>query len=134
MCIGKIAGGVRPAMERMIQLEPTPYAAREARRFVSQHFHELGFSTLADDGELIVSELVTNSLEHASKAPLSLGIRLAGSLLILEDWDCSPDPPIPQEPDYMAESGRGLHVVKELSITWGCETFLCGKVVWVLLG
>jgi hypothetical protein len=47
--------------------------------------------------------------------------------------DPSPRPPEPKDPDYLAESGRGLHVISALSDRWGytvpTET---GKVVWAL--
>jgi hypothetical protein len=47
--------------------------------------------------------------------------------------DPSPRPPEPKHPDYLAETGRGLHVISALSDRWGwtvpAET---GKVVWAL--
>jgi hypothetical protein len=101
---------------------------------VSHHFCELGYARLIDDGKLIVSELVTNSIEAAPKSPLWVGLRTAGPFLILEDWDRSPVPPVRKELVHMAERGRGLHIVKELSITWGRDTFCCGKVTWAMLG
>jgi hypothetical protein len=134
MCKNAIAGSVRRPMDREIRLEPTPRAPREARAFVSHHFREMGFPKLIDDGKLIVSELVTNSIEAVPHSPLWVGLRPAGQFLILEDWDCSPDPSVRKEPDHTAEGGRGLHIVQELSITWGCDTFCCGKVTWAMLG
>jgi anti-sigma regulatory factor (Ser/Thr protein kinase) len=125
---------IRPAVDIEIKLEPTERAPREARAFVSRHLTELGYPTLVEDGSLIVSELVTNSLKAAEGKPLWVDIRRAGSLLPLEVWDCSPEPPVHKSPDFLAEGGRGLYVVDELSITWGCDTFFCGKVIWVLLG
>jgi len=53
--------------------------------------------------------------------------------LILEVWDCSPEPPAAQDPDFMDEGGSGLHVVDELSIRWNYDIFCCGKVTWALL-
>jgi hypothetical protein len=41
--------------------------------------------------------------------------------------------PVPKEPDYLAESGRGLHVISALSELWGCTTPTeHGKVVWAV--
>ena len=54
--------------------------------------------------------------------------------MVLEIWDCSPEPPVPQDPDFLAEGGRGLHVVDELGTRFGYDILCCGKVVWVLLG
>jgi hypothetical protein len=39
-----------------------------------------------------------------------------------------------KSPDYLAEGGRGLHIVDELSVCFGWDVFACGKVIWVLLG
>jgi anti-sigma regulatory factor (Ser/Thr protein kinase) len=124
----------RPATEREIRLEPTVTAPREARRFVSRHLTDLGYPTLTDDGALVVSELVTNSLAAAPRTPIWVTLRLVGRLALLEVWDCSPVRPVIRAVDDTAEHGRGLHVVKESSLTWGCDTFVCGKVIWVLLG
>ena len=32
------------------------------------------------------------------------------------------------------EGGRGIQVVNELGVSFGYDTFYCGKVVWVILG
>jgi len=41
--------------------------------------------------------------------------------------------PVLRDPDYLAESGRGLHVINALSDTWGCTTPTdAGKAVWAL--
>ena len=134
MCKSAIAGLPRPVTDREIRLTPTSHAPQEAREFVSYHFDDLGFPQLVEDGKVIASELVTNSLNAAPHSPLWLSVRQRGSFLILEDWDCSTAQPVVRDPDYIAEHGRGLHIVTALSIEWGCDPFPCGKCVWVLLG
>jgi two-component sensor histidine kinase len=125
---------IRPATDLEIKLEPTNQAPREARRFVSRQLEVLGYPLLVDNAALIVSELVTNSVEAAPMFPLWVDVRRTGSLVLLEVWDCSPDPPVRKSPDSTDERGRGLTVVEELSIDSGCDPLPCGKVVWVLLG
>jgi anti-sigma regulatory factor (Ser/Thr protein kinase) len=93
----------------------------------------LGYSQLVETGELIVSELVTNSLAAAPNSPLWVDIRRAGLCVLLEVWDCSPESPVFQPPDFLAEGGRGMHIVNTFSKKIGCDTFAYGKVVWVLL-
>jgi len=40
---------------------------------------------------------------------------------------------VPQEPSYLAETGRGLHVISALADTWGYTTPTgTGKVVWAM--
>jgi anti-sigma regulatory factor (Ser/Thr protein kinase) len=93
----------------------------------------LGYPQLIETGELIVSELVTNSVTAAPDCPVWVDIRRAGLYVLLEVWDCSPKPPEFKRPDFLAEGGRGLHIVDTFSKKIGCETFAYGKVVWVLL-
>jgi anti-sigma regulatory factor (Ser/Thr protein kinase) len=120
-------------MDREIKLEPTIRAPREARGFVSRHLDELGYPKLIDDAAMIVCELVTNSVREAPGTPVWVNLRWAGAYPLLEVWDCSPDPPVFKDPDYLAEKGRGLHIVAELSLRLGWDVFPCGKVVWALL-
>ncbi len=132
MCNDAITRPVDQAIRR-IRLEPTPRAARDARRFVSETLTELGHPDLVEDARLIASELITNSLTHAPKYPIWLSIWRTGAFLDLEVWDCSPEPPVYLDPDFFAEGGRGLHIVKELGTACGYTTFDHGKVVWALL-
>ena len=132
MCNKAVMGSVNH-VTRHIRLEPTAWAARDARRFVSDTLAELGHADLVEDATLIASELVTNSFTHAPKLPIWVGIWQTGAFLDLEVWDCSPKPPVYLDPDYLAEGGRGLHIVKELGTSCGYTIFDCGKVVWAIL-
>jgi anti-sigma regulatory factor (Ser/Thr protein kinase) len=121
-------------MEREIRLEPSRRAPGEARVFVSRKLDELGYSKLIDDAVLIIDELVTNSMRATPSTPVWVVFREIGAYLLLEVWDCCPNPPILQEPDFVAEHGRGLHIISALSTGLGWDIFAWGKVVWVLLG
>jgi hypothetical protein len=46
--------------------------------------------------------------------------------------DASPETPRRKEPDYIAETGRGLHLVESFSKRWGWRALPVGKVVWAL--
>ena len=65
--------------------------------------------------------------------PVRLGLVQPGQFVLCAVADPSPRLPEPKDPDYLAESGRGLHVISALSDRWGwtapTET---GKVVWAL--
>jgi two-component sensor histidine kinase len=124
----------RPAVDIEVKLEPTALAPREARRFVARELDALGYPQLVDNARLMVSELVTNCIRYVPDQPLWVDIRRAGKSLVLEVWDCSTEPPVTQDPDFLAEGGRGLQVVDELGTRFGYDTFCCGKVTWVLLG
>ncbi|WP_370093818.1 ATP-binding protein [Streptacidiphilus sp. MAP12-20] len=40
--------------------------------------------------------------------------------------------PVPREADWIAESGRGLHLVESFSQSWGWHPIAVGKVVWAV--
>ena len=109
-----------------------------ARLHTNTVLHEWGIGELADDAELIVSELVTNAL-NASKSlqeirPFALCLRSDCKRLIIEVWDHSPREPCPARADGNAEGGRGLLVVEALSTRWGYQwTGHSAKVVWAEL-
>jgi hypothetical protein len=47
--------------------------------------------------------------------------------------DASRAVPVPREPDFLAETGRGLHVIAALSDQWGyTNSGDMGKVIWAL--
>ncbi|WP_073928959.1 ATP-binding protein [Streptomyces sp. CB03911] len=88
-------------------------------------------------GELLLSELVTNAVEHA-RVPAGRLVKVRFALeadrLRVEVHDASPQRPVPgpapARPD--AEAGRGLLLVRELSDGWGCcpRAGGIGKFVW----
>ncbi|MBC3841868.1 ATP-binding protein [Streptacidiphilus sp. 4-A2] len=46
--------------------------------------------------------------------------------------DPSTNGPVAREADFIAESGRGLHLVDSFSQSWGWHPVAAGKVVWAL--
>ena len=54
-----------------------------------------------------------------SRWPVRLGLVQPGQFVLCAVADPSSRPPEPKEPDYLAESGRGLHVISALSDRWG---------------
>jgi anti-sigma regulatory factor (Ser/Thr protein kinase) len=125
-----------PTLTRQIELAPRPEAAGAARRFVHACLVEWHLDELADDIDLVVSELVTNALLHArvDSAPSSASIRLevlrGGRTLVCRVIDNCPAPPTQEQAGDTAENGRGLLLVDVLSAQWGWFTGPAGKVVW----
>jgi serine/threonine-protein kinase RsbW len=76
-----------------------------------------------DDAQLVVSELLTNSLRHAGVTPhdvLHVRVELADGVLRLEVEDPGTEGSIaPSAPDYANGSGFGLNLVESLSSRWG---------------
>jgi len=89
---------------------------------------------LADDGGLIVSELVTNSVVHASGRAVGIWLMTDRESLVIMVGDPSPDMPVRAETQDADElSGRGLVIVSALAAQWGAYRVPSGKIVWALL-
>ncbi|MFF5041511.1 ATP-binding protein [Streptomyces nigra] len=108
-------------------------AVRAARDAVRGQLYAWGLGGLADLAALLVSELVTNSLRHATGP---IGLRLVrpdgdGGVLLVEVSDPLPDPPRPRGADTDDEGGRGLQLVARTSRRWGTRPGRgSGKTVW----
>ncbi|WP_369273192.1 ATP-binding protein [Streptomyces sp. R11] len=108
-------------------------AVRAARAAVRGRLREWRLDSLADVTSLLVSELVTNSLRHATGP---IGVRLVrpsglDGVLRVEVSDPLPDPPRERVADLEDESGRGLQLVAHSSRRWGTRPGRnTGKTVW----
>ncbi|MFI0514397.1 ATP-binding protein [Streptomyces sp. WSLK1-5] len=109
-----------------------PGAVRAARTAVRDRLAAWHLDGLADIAALLVSELVTNSLRHATGP---IGVRLVrpggvGGVLLVEVSDPLPDPPRERVADPDDESGRGLLLVAHAADRWGTRPGTAGKTVW----
>jgi Histidine kinase-like ATPase domain len=124
---------------------PTPggHASRvgRARDFTASTLHKWGVAERCDDIAIVVSELVTNALQHALPAssstragwPIQLGLLHPGHRIMCAVTDASKEIPVPKEPDFFDETGRGLQVIAALSDQWGyTASGDMGKVIWAL--
>ncbi|MGH3404041.1 MAG: ATP-binding protein [Streptosporangiaceae bacterium] len=92
-----------------------------------------GLAHIADDAQLIVSELTTNAIQ-ATHHPIALFLRSDRRELIIEVWDALPDAPRRRPHAIDTESGRGLELVSILSDRWGFfRPNTGGKAVWASL-
>jgi anti-sigma regulatory factor (Ser/Thr protein kinase) len=119
----------------------TGLACRAAREFTGQTLHGWGLPDVADDAAVIVSELVTNALQHGLRNLTGAAHdqvelywwRLAAQIICMVT-DPGAEPPVMVQPDPLSEAGRGLHVVDALSATWGWTRLgACRKAVWATL-
>ncbi|MEU2153849.1 ATP-binding protein [Streptomyces sp. NPDC019396] len=115
-----------------------PDAVRAARHAVRDALRVWGLDGLGDVTELLVSELVTNSLRYASGP---IGVRLVRlsvdgdtpptrSALLVEVSDPLPDPPLERPAGPEDEGGRGLQLVACTARRWGTRHGRTGKTVW----
>lgn len=116
-------------------------SVRVSRDFTANTLRRWGVAERREDIVVVVSELLTNALRHASshsadpkpRWPIQLGLLQCGPCVLCAVADPSEKAPAPRDPDYLAESGRGLHVIDALSDKWGYTTASdLGKVVWAM--
>jgi serine/threonine-protein kinase RsbW len=86
-------------------------------------------------GELLLSELVANAVEHASVPPgrlIRARFEVTGGLLWIEVHDASSEQPAVCPASGDDENGRGLWLVRQLSVAWGVlpRPDGVGKLVW----
>jgi anti-sigma regulatory factor (Ser/Thr protein kinase) len=100
-----------------------------ARSWVGDTFAAWDIESLVELAQLLVSELVTNALRHAS-GPIELTALLLDEIVTLAVSDA--DQPLPRlrKVSSSDEGGRGLQLVAMLAARWGARPTADGKVVW----
>ncbi|HET9732089.1 MAG TPA: response regulator [Acidimicrobiales bacterium] len=107
-------------------------STRAARRFVTEILERWDCRPAIDTLELILSEVVANSVEHAGSDP-EVAVRLLDGLLRVEVSDDSDDLPAMATTtgDGIAVRGRGMRIVDSEASRWGAHRRPGGgKVVW----
>ncbi|MCG5216264.1 ATP-binding protein [Streptosporangium soli] len=121
-------------------LPPQADSVKTARDVTRTTLNNWGFSDLGDDAALVVSELVTNAVRYASclhqatgDLPITLMLLRLAPHVVLAVADPSEVAPVPKEPDFISENGRGLYIVETYSRHWGWDHLdTGGKAVWAL--
>ena len=117
-----------PAVRRL-GLEPVPDAVPAARALLREVVRGSAFAGRLDDGELAVSELVTNAVLHG-REPIQVSVTTSRQALRVEVCDANPVSPSFTMLDPTAVTGRGLLLISAVSDGWGVEPRPDGKVVW----
>ena len=113
-------------------------SVRVARDFTAGTLRRWGVGERRGDIVVVVSELLTNALRYTMPCPgprwpVRLGLLQPGPWVLCAVSDPSGELPVPRDPGWYGESGRGLHVVASLSDAWGCtQPGPRGKVVWAM--
>ncbi len=116
-----------PRADSVFPAQPRSVAgARAFAREVLETWHE---EELVDTVTLLLSELVTNAVVHASSAP-SVAVHLLPDRVHVEVSDDDTTRLQAREAPLSAESGRGLILVEALAHQWGQVELPGGKVVW----
>ena len=136
-----------PRLSNSLTLAAMPTAVRLSRTLVAVTLKHWGLGRVAEDAELVISELATNAVkatglvdaepswsERASLAVIHVRIVYLETRIVLEVWDGDPTPPKPVNAVPDAENGRGLAIVEALCTRWNYfHAVDGGKVVWAEL-
>ncbi|MEV6792557.1 ATP-binding protein [Streptomyces sp. NPDC051320] len=114
-----------------------PRSVSRARALLAEQAHAWKVpDEVTDTAVLLLSELMTNAVRHASVPP---GREVSARCILSDDTtlrvevaDASSALPEVQHPSLEAESGRGLALVTALATTWGTRPrpYGIGKTVW----
>ncbi|MEU9237384.1 ATP-binding SpoIIE family protein phosphatase [Streptomyces subrutilus] len=110
------------------ELPADPSLVRRTRALVTDQLTAWGLEDLVFTTELIVSELVTNSIRYAG-GPVGLRL-IKDRVLICEVSDPSQTQPHLRRAQLTDEGGRGLFLVAQLTHRWGSRYTAAGKTIW----
>lgn len=116
----------------------TPESVALVRGQIRSALECRGLGAYAGDAELIVSELVSNAVRHASTSQADeITVALVRtehpSAVAIIVIDSSPAPPAMREVVPKAEGGRGLRIIDTLSAFWDWRPEGKGKAVIAVL-
>lgn len=123
-----------------LELAALPTAVPCARGHVRSVACEWGRADLADEVELLTSELVTNAVKASGglrghQLPvIRLWLSCDQVSVSIHVWDSSDEMPVRRDAGADDVSGRGLLLVGALSTGWGCYRADGGKVTWAVVG
>jgi anti-sigma regulatory factor (Ser/Thr protein kinase) len=121
-----------PTHPQLIRLNPEGGSVAEARRFAQECLSRWGLDEQSEDVQLVVDELVTNAIRHG-RGPVTLSIGRRLDRIVVQVQDPSRERPHHENADVLADNGRGLLLVEELTADWGSTPTTDGKRVWAEL-
>jgi anti-sigma regulatory factor (Ser/Thr protein kinase) len=116
------------------EFPPSSSSPASARRFVQSSLQSWGHEDRIDDTVLIVSELVTNSIEYSSSETVSVDLACAAGWVYVAVSDrAANNLPVLRRPGQGTHAGRGLRIVSSSSTWWGVTAAATAKTVWAEL-
>jgi hypothetical protein len=135
--------------QSFLELAALPTAAPCARLHTTLVLWEWDLGVLVQTAALVVAELVSNAVQASlgltgsrfaghwapGTPPVRIWLSADEERVVIQVWDGSDRPPVPQPVEPEADNGRGLLLVGALSAEWGCYTpdKSSGKVVWAVV-
>jgi anti-sigma regulatory factor (Ser/Thr protein kinase) len=114
-------------------LERAPMSVQWARNTVTRRLENHELSALTGNAVQVVSELVTNAIQHGTGHTVTLTLREAGRTLHIDVAGPSEGRPALRYAPAAAEDGRGLWIVDHLATRWGSTPQDDGLHIWCTL-
>ncbi|MFI7541501.1 ATP-binding protein [Actinoplanes sp. NPDC049599] len=121
-----------------LRLPPSAVSPAVARNLVGGACQAWNLGAALHPGRAVLSELVSNAVEHA-RTEMEVSLSRRGTALHLAVRDRDPTlpriiKPRPVRPDLpLNERGHGLRVVHADSVAWGAIPTAGGKIVWATI-
>jgi anti-sigma regulatory factor (Ser/Thr protein kinase) len=123
-----------PWRRLLMTLPAEDYSVRLARHATHVVLTAWRLAHVEDAAVLLVSELVTNAVRHASGTDaVGVDLHATRTWLRIEIQDTDRRWPRPRIPDGSDESGFGFVLVDALAAKWGVRETEAGKAVWAEL-
>jgi anti-sigma regulatory factor (Ser/Thr protein kinase) len=121
-----------PPITHTATLDSVARSAQSARNILRRVCGDVHIPTeTVETALLLVSELVTNAVVHSRSGP-TLDIEVEPDLMhVAVTDDAAGTPEVARDVPVLAEQGRGLLLVQNLSSRWGVNRRVpAGKTVW----
>ncbi|MFD7487413.1 ATP-binding protein [Streptomyces mirabilis] len=120
-----------PRLRCVMPFEAAPAELSLLRQRIRCMLGHWGVSAVAEEAELVVTELATNVIKHVGEgAAATLVLEPRQDRLRVELHDKSHTVPTRSSGSCDAECGRGLHLLSAMSLEWGTLLTASGKAVW----
>jgi anti-sigma regulatory factor (Ser/Thr protein kinase)/anti-anti-sigma regulatory factor len=133
--VGQAAG----RRQTLLPLLATPDAPARARGMITTVCRDWDIDHLQEPALVIISELVTNAVEHTATSTIMVTAVLGRHYLHLQVADTDARRHFQHRPvgldhrDPQQVRGRGLHLVEVYASSWGVNPSPDGKTVWARL-
>jgi anti-sigma regulatory factor (Ser/Thr protein kinase) len=133
---GRVVEGTAPTAQDTdeLRLAADAGAPRAARDFAARACLRWETPDWTEPAELIVSELVTNAVQHAGTHLTVRLTRTAAGLVVAVEDESGGDPRVVPAARRGAGGGLGLAIVERLAQSWGVTERGTGKTVWAVVG
>src|ERR1700754_2847047 len=108
-------------MQFSFQFPPAEDAPAQARAAL-EVFDQILSPAMLEDLQLVVSELVTNSVKFGPRRPITLALSISPDGLVrgeVIDQGDGEKAKIEMTPEPTLDGGWGLHLVEQLAQSWG---------------